>query len=185
MKYSFNSLEYWQVSSIIDWMRFIGLYNKSFPRNERKPIALLKAKQKEGVSDIWCISQNGEFVALVSTVNNDEYILLDYLAVSVNKRCNGIGSEVLKLIRNHYVNKGVFVEIELVLDGVDNYNEKYRRKQFYLRSGMHELNVKAKLFGVDMELLGYDVEMNFNKYRNFLGEKMGEYVYNRVEEIIK
>ena len=57
-----------------------------------------------------------------------------------------------------------------------------RRKQFYLSNGMTEMNVFVKLFGVDMELLGYDCSLTFEEYHDFYRDNYNEWAAEHVKK---
>ena len=169
-----------QVRTPYQWLRFCLLYRRAFPSSERKPIAIIRKKQKEGTTDVWYLERDGKFVGLVATINSPEIILVDYLAIHDACRGNGNGSLALKKLREQYAGKGVFVEIECLYEDADNYEERCRRKQFYLRNGMKEMHTTAKLFGVDMELLGYDCQLSFEEYHEFYRINYGEWAASHI-----
>ena len=72
---------------------------------------ILKMHRK-GASDVWRFTRDGKFAGLIVTIHGDNHILLDYLAVDKPKRGNGIGTEILRLMRQQYSGKGGFLEIE-------------------------------------------------------------------------
>jgi hypothetical protein len=60
--------------------------------------------------------------------------------------------------------------------------ERQRRKKFYLTNGMQVLGVQVTLFGVDMELLGYNTEVNFDEYRGLYFDTYGNLAAKNVLE---
>ena len=48
---------------------------------------------------------------------------------------------------------------------------------------MTELGTAAKLFGVDMELLGYDCSLTFDEYREFYRTNYGEFAAKNIRHI--
>ena len=169
-----------QVKTPYQWLRFCLLYRRAFPSSERKPVSIIRKKQKEGTTDVWYLERDGKFVGLVATINSPEIILVDYLAIHDACRGNGNGSLALKKLREQYAGKGVFVEIECLYEDADNYEERCRRKQFYLRNGMKEMHTTAKLFGVDMELLGYDCQLSYEEYHEFYRTNYGEWAASHI-----
>ena len=169
-----------QVTTPVQWLRFCLLYRRAFPRSERKPVSMIRKMQKKGKTDVWYLERGGRFVGLAATINGDGIILVDYLAIHDKCRSNGNGSEALKQLQRQYAGKGVFVEIECLYEGADNYEERCRRKQFYLRNGMTEMHTTAKLFGVDMELLGYDCRLSYEEYREFYRTNYGEWAASHI-----
>ena len=150
-----------------DWLAIHWLYLRAFPTAERKPFSIIRKMYRQGKADVWCILRSGKFAGFAATVNGDDLILLDYLAVSREYRGMGVGSKALALLMEAYSGQGVFVEIESTrCAGV----EQEKRKRFYLAAGMEDLHVEARVFGVDMELLGIRCRLNFEDYQNFYRE---------------
>lgn len=179
-----TEIKYSQAKGFLRWAKIRRLYRKAFPRSERKPLSIIKSMQKSGKSDVWFFEKNGKFVGFAATINGDKIILLDYLAIDVNCRGMGIGSEVLKMLHRQYAGKGVFAEIELADDNAAASDYRRKRKQFYISNGMNELNVYAKVFGVDMELMGWDCRLDFNAYRSFYRDYYSEFAAKNIAEII-
>jgi len=169
-------------TSPLHWMRIYILYRQAFPPYERKPFAIIRSMYKKGNTDIWYFEKNGKFAGLIFTVNREEAILIDYLAVCPARRGERIGSEIITQMRNFYAPKGIFVEIESVFAECDNKDERLRRKEFYLRNGMIPMNVMVVLFGVEMELLGIDCELSFDEYFAFYHDVYGGLADKHVQE---
>ena len=166
-----------------DWLRLQRLYRSAFPRDERKPFAVIRRMFREGKADIWCVLFQGRFVGLSTTVNGSERILIDYFAISEKHRGKGIGKAAMECLLSLYPDKGVFLEIESPdRPGLDQAQRK-KRKEFYLSCGFAELGVRAKVFGVPMELLGIRCQMDFQQYREFYGFHMSPWAADHLEEL--
>lgn len=174
-----------QPTTVLQWLRLYGLYQSAFPANEKKPFSMIRAMQKKGRSDVWYCEQDGKFAGLVITINGPDKILLDYLAVAKSRRGQGVGSKILKKMREEYAGKGVFLEIEIVDETAENFEERRRRKQFYLTNGMTEMQVYVKLFGVDMELLGFDCHLTFEEYHDFYRDNYSEWAAEHVKKMVE
>lgn len=168
---------------MIAWLRLYRLYRTAFPRAERKPFGIIVKMHRHGRSDVWCISKGGCFAGLASTVNGEGLILLDYLAVMPEVRGQGIGSAAMEALQRIYGQRGLFVEIESTLHPGENPEERAKRKQFYLNAGMEDLHTTARVFGVDMELLGSRCSMDFGKYQGFYREYYSAWAAEHIEEI--
>ena len=155
-----------QAQSRRDWCDIKKLYKAAFPFNEKKPFWLIKSKYEKGQADVWVIEKEDTFAGMAITMNGDDLVLLDYFAVCADKRGGGIGGEALKALQEKYSDRRFFLEIESVDKPSSKLPERLRRKKFYLANGMQELGVNVKLFGVDMELLGYNGKVSFEEYRN-------------------
>lgn len=160
-------LQYAAPKGLRQWADVYKLYQKAFPRSEKKPFSVILKKYQEGKTDIWRFTRNGRFAGIIITINGTEHILVDYLAVEEHQRGSGIGSEILPLMRRHYAGKGIFLEIESVYEDCENQAERIRRKHFYEKCGMQSMEVFVWLFGVKMELMGFDCRLTYQQYRDF------------------
>ena len=169
--------------SINDWLRLQRLYVSAFPADERKPFAVIKRMFREGKADVWCVLADSRFVGLATTVNSDNLILIDYFAVSKRLRGRGIGRGAMECLLSVYADRGVFLEIESTeRPGLDR-EQRIKRKEFYCSCGFTDLGVKAKVFGVYMELLGIRCEMDYETYRRFYGFNMSPWAADHLEEV--
>ena len=166
-----------------DWKQIKQLYKSAFPRYERKPLWIVWMKHRKGEADIWVIDQDGEFAGFAITVNELDMVLLDYFAISGDKRNNGLGGKALQLLQEKYADKRFFLEIECEDDSADNAVERVRRKAFYLRNGMSEIGVKANVYTVDMELLGYNCDISFEDYEALYHASYGNMTAGNIVEI--
>ena len=121
-------LQYSAPKGFRQWADIYKLYQKAFPKSEKKPFSMIVRMHRKGASDVWRFTRDGKFAGLIITINGDQFVLLDYLAVEESCRGTGIGSEILQLMRSHYVGKGVFLEIESVYEDCDNKAQRLRRK---------------------------------------------------------
>lgn len=159
-----------EMNTLWQKIRVYRLYRAAFPAHERKPFSMILSMRKKGKTDIWCLEKDGRFVGFATTINGNGIVLIDYLAVSAKQRGRGAGSRALGLLRKQYAGQGVFVEIESVFEVAKDQKERLKRKRFYLKNGMRELRVLADVFGVRMELLGWECEMDFERYQAFYRE---------------
>lgn len=185
------------VKSHKDWRWIKQLYNEAFPANEKKPFWMIKWKHRQKAADVWVLENEGEFSGLAITMNGDDLVLLDYFAISAEKRGQGIGSKALKALQECYKERRLFLEIESVEELSEgqtgqgekpteqeiSHAERARRKKFYLANGMQELGVNVTLFGVDMELLGYDCKISFAEYRGLYYMTYGNWAAKNVIEM--
>lgn len=167
---------------LLHWLHIYNLYRQAFPRYERKPFAIIRSMYKKGQTDIWYFEKDGRFVGIVITVNRDNAVLIDYLAICPNVRGSGIGSAIIAQMQKQYAPRGIFVEIESVFAKCENQEERLRRKDFYIKNGMTPMNVMVVLFGVEMELLGINCKLTFDEYYEFYHDVYGKLADKHVWE---
>jgi len=119
-------------------------------------------------------------VGFAATINGEREILLDYLAVQQSRRGTGIGSAALRKLRERYAGKGLFVEIESPYEPGADQQVRLRRKAFYQSCGMKQIRVMADVFGVNMELLGWDCSLDFDGYKAFYHENYGSWASEHI-----
>ena len=178
-------LTYAKPSGLKQWAQVYKLYQRSFPKSEKKPFSVILRKHRQGRTDIWRFVREGKFAGIVITINGVSHVLIDYLAVDESSRGTGIGSEILPLMRAHYAGKGVFLEIESVYEDCGNKAERLRRKHFYEKCGLESMGVFVWLFGVKMELMGFDCALSFDEYHAFYRDNYGTWAADHISQAEK
>lgn len=174
-------LNYDKPRGLLQWARIYQLYQKAFPASEKKPFAMIVKMHRKGASDVWYFTRNGRFAGLIITINGREQVLLDYLAVEEHQRGTGIGSEILRLMKEQYPDKGVFLEIESVYEPCDNREQRLRRKAFYEKCGMKSMEVFVWLFGVKMELMSFGCRLSYEQYHDFYRENYNQWAADHIK----
>ena len=165
------------------WLRLYRLYVTAFPRTERKPFAVISKLYHSGKNDLWCLECSGKFLVFASMVNGEHNVLLDYFAVEKRLRGNGIGAEALEKLKDKYPQQGFFVEIESQWEPGEDREIRQKRRQFYLRSGMKPMHVMADVFGVKMELLGWNCCLDFKGYHCFYHDSLSPWAAEHVKAL--
>ncbi len=178
-------MKFYKPKSLLEIMKIRLLYREAFPRCERKPFAIIMEMAKKGKTDLWYFEDEDGFAGLCATINGSDTILLDYLAVAKKRRGTGVGTSMLTNLFDHYKDYGVFLEIEALDPMAKNNAERIRRREFYLKTGLVPMGTYAKLFGVDMELLGKNCQLSFDEYRNFYLTNYGKFAYDNIAPIEK
>lgn len=141
------------------------LYIEAFPLTERKSFDSLLKNKDNGHAEILSVeNENNDFLGLAITAQHQDMVLLDYFAISPNQRSSGVGSKVFQLLKQRYADKRFFLEIERTDIVADNQLQRQKRKAFYLKNGMRNMPFLVDLFGVEMEILTHNCELNFDDY---------------------
>ena len=178
-------LQYSAPKGLRQWAEIYKLYQKAFPASEKKPFRMILKMYRKGASDVWRFTREGKFAGLIITINGESHILLDYLAVEASQRGTGIGTEILQMMRSRYTGKGVFLEIESVYEDCANKAQRVRRKHFYEKSGMESMEVFVWLFGVKMELMGFDCHLSYEDYHAFYRDNYNQWAADHIQKAEK
>lgn len=151
-----------------------NLYLQAFPAVERKPWELLLKKQAEGTMELFSLEDEKEtFLGLAIMAYDQDLVLLDYFAVSGERRGQGIGSAAITALQNHFQGKRFVLEIESTKHPSDDLAVRKSRKSFYLRNGLHPMDFDVNLFGVEMEILSNCEALNYEEYLNIYANACG------------
>lgn len=168
-------------ASSLDMPFILDLYQKSFPQEERKPFSLIERKAAMGSMEILVLKEEGKRCGLAITALGQGIVLLDYFAIAPEYQGQGLGSDALFLLRELYVEKQFFLEIEELDDTQPNAQERVRRKSFYLRNGMLETGIHIELFHVRMELLASRPGLRYADCEPLYHELLGAAYRNMVK----
>jgi len=156
------------------------LYESSFPKNEKKSFKLILKKRKQGIMDILYLEEDNKFCGLALTIKYNDIVLLDYFAIRQDLRDKGHGSKALQMIFDYYKGCRLILEMETT-----RYNEpnKLRRKNFYIKNGMVNLDFDINLFGVEMETLCKGCPVSYDEYMEVHSKSFGTWVLKYVKGI--
>ena len=81
--------------------------------------------------------------------------------------------------------KALFVEIESMYEPDRDQPSRIRRKHFYVKNGFVPMNVMADVFGVKMELMGFDCRLSFEEYHAFYRDNYNEWAAGHIQSAEK
>ncbi|WP_213810666.1 GNAT family N-acetyltransferase [Jeotgalicoccus sp. WY2] len=88
-----------------------------------------------------------------------------YLAIDPSQQSKGYGSMVLQHLEEIYQDKRLLLNIEKVDRAADNYEQRFKRKQFYEKNGFLNTNFEIEDKNIVYEIL-------------YLGEDVYEFEYH-------
>lgn len=130
------------------------LYLTAFPKEERAPFFLMKSKAKKGKGEMLSVTDGDIFVGLVYMVCYRDLAYIFYLAIDESLRGKGYGSQVLGAVKQRYKGKRIFLAREQLDKRADNYEQRLKRHQFYLRNGFIDLPCCIKEASVIYDVMG-------------------------------
>lgn len=155
---------------------------RDFPRNERRPLFLVKRLYKKGLYSCY-VSYHGEEIAAYACIlrcKGLNSVLLDYYAVEPQMRGTGIGGGFLQELGKMLDCDGIVMECEMPCKA-ENEQEKTireRRIRFYERNGAELSSYGWYAFKVDYNLLWMPINKELGD-RN-LGEEMCKFYTNYI-----
>ena len=132
------------------WMR------KDFAEDELKPFSMIAEAWEKGVYDCYVLTEQEAILGYACFMRQDNSFLIDYLAVSAEHRGEGLGTLFLRQLAD-WIEGADCIVIEVEDPGAAKEEEdrilRERRLQFYLRNGCRLAGVRARVFGVDYQIL--------------------------------
>lgn len=154
------------------------LYNEAFPKDERIPIWLLKILARKDKAKFYGIYDNEKFVGLVYNIFYKDIVFVFYLAIDKVTRGKGYGTKVLDSIKEKYKNYRIILCIEPVDENSDNYEQRVKRKNFYLKNGFEDSNYTIKERNIIYEMLYYNENVTSQEFQALMKNYFGKVVYS-------
>lgn len=145
-----------------------SLYRSAFPKEERIPFPILMRQAQSDWVHFLLFYDSGLFCGLAYLVLGEHLGALMYLAVDDSLRSRGYGTRILSAIRDYCGDRTVALDIEQVIPGATNYDQRSRRRDFYLRNGFLPSGYGHSLRGVDYEILISDSAFSPGDYAELI-----------------
>jgi GNAT superfamily N-acetyltransferase len=155
------------------------LYNASFPDDERIPWKRIFSMLGE-TRRMYAYYDGDVFAGLSYLFIHREIAYLGYLAVEETLRNQGYGTQILKCILKELSGYKIVIDIEAVIEEADNYEERLKRKNFYLHNGFESTGVGYFFYNVDYELLSANGKVSAQEYLDLILEHWGPIAANAV-----
>lgn len=155
-------------SDFPDMDRLNKLAQDAFPPEEYlAPIKILELSRKTEL-DFWGLYDNDTFIGFCVIVRHRTMVYLFFLAITPENRSKGYGSSILSLLSEIYKSCQFTVDFEMVDNSAFNYNQRIRRKEFYLRNGFKETGLFLTYFGVSYEVLCMNRDFDIQMFKEML-----------------
>jgi len=150
------------------WDKINKLAEEAFPPDEYlSPNELLDMAKSDNFDFLLLLDKN-EFIGFVVTQIYKNMVYLFFLAIDEKYRSKGYGSYAIKALIKTYPNKQQVVDLEMVDENADNFEQRLKRKNFYLKNGYKETNLFLSYLGVDYEVLCMDDDFNADEFKQLM-----------------
>ncbi len=132
-----------------------------FPKAELKPLKYIVQAVNEGIYECLGLYDDETCIGYTFLVKQGGSYLIDYLAIYPDKRNNGAGSKLIRLLKE-YLAKADFAIIEVedpqYAETDEDKDLQTRRLEFYLRNECVDTGLRVRCFGVPFIILGLGKE---------------------------
>lgn len=123
------------------------------------------------------IYDNGKFVGLIYNIFYKDIVFVFYLAIDKETRGQGYGTKVLESIKQKYINHRIILCIEPVDKNSNNYEQRLKRKNFYIKNGFKDANYTIKEKNIIYEMLYYNQNVTLQEFQEMMKKYFGKILY--------
>ena len=142
------------------------LYIESFPENERFPFNVM-IKNESGCYETFAFYNEGSFCGFAILLNSLDISHIIYFATLPELRGKGLGAKALGAIGRIKSERKIIVDIEREIPGCEENEIRRRRKNFYLRNGYSETEVRYRWQDEAYEILVSNGKLSGEDFGNF------------------
>ena len=134
------------------WDRINALAKEAFPPEEYlSPDQLVEMSEDCGM-DFLALSDRDVFIGYMAVLSYENLAYLFFLAIDPSFRSKGYGALAIETMKDLYPEKKHVVDFEMPDRSAQNYVQRQRRRNFYLRNGYRETGQFLTYRGVDYEV---------------------------------
>ena len=149
------------------------IYDSSFPYAERVPFERLIRSIKED-RIMYAYYDDGKLIGISYLFLLDDIAYIGYFCVREDLRNKGYGTQILEMIKEDFSGYRIAIDIEEVKENSDNYEERKRRKDFYLHKGFREAGIFYNFYDVDYEILVYGGAVDRQQWHDVIRRHWGK-----------
>ena len=147
------------------WSEINNLAKESFPPEEYlAPIELVRMSKANNF-DFLLLTDDEQFVGFMVVQTHRNLAYLFFLAIDSSCRSKGYGSYAIEALKEAYPEKKQVVDFEMLDEKADNYEQRKKRRNFYLRNGYKETGLFLSYLGVDYEVFCMDDDFDVEEFK--------------------
>lgn len=153
-----------------DFNEITEIFEEAFPESEKMPVDILLLEAQNDNTEFLSIYDEDKLIGISYVRTRNDLCFVLYLAVNNKYRGNGYGSKILEFIQEKYNDKRIVLNIEELDNTKDNYEQRVKRKNFYIKNGFKDLEYKVDDGKTVYEVLSYNGFVSKEEYSEFLLE---------------
>lgn len=142
------------------------LYEEAFPENERFSFSAM-IKNESGHYETFGFYKDEAFVGFAILLNSGDISHILYIATLPEVRGNGLGAKALGALGRIKNEMKIIVDIERELPDCEENELRRRRKNFYLRNGYEETEIRYRWQEESYEILSLGGKVSREDFGNF------------------
>lgn len=169
------------------WEAVNVLAVEAFPPEEYLAPATLFEMAKAENFDFFALLDGEDFVGFMVVQTHKDLAYLFFLAIDSSRRSRGYGSRTIETLKASYPDKTQVVDFEMLDSTASNYEQRKKRRNFYLRNGYFETGHFLSYLGVNYEIFSMDKNFVLDDFKELMSTLRIEgfnpiYFYNKMSE---
>lgn len=143
-----------------------SLICRAFPKNEQIPMWLLHILAIRKSVEFTAYYNGDLFCGISYAVNNGNLVFVLYLAVNDKIRSKGYGSAIIQYIKQKFSNKVIALNIEPLDTKSDNYAQRVKRFEFYVKNGFVDTHYQISDNSDNYQILATTERLSIKEYKS-------------------
>lgn len=127
--------------------------NEAFPPLEHIDLEEMFRMNEKCDAGVFGFYDGEKLVGFIWAVSNERCVYIFFLAIAEQYRGGGYGTQAIEALFRFYADRQVVLDFEELDPASENYAQRVRRKDFYLRCGFHETGRYTLLGGERFEVV--------------------------------
>jgi len=161
----------------VNFSNVIELYKEAFTTVRRVPSWLLRYMMRKGKPGFSVLYEHDTWIGLLYVTEYKDIVFVHFFAIAQCSRSLGYGSKVINSMKKIYSEKRIVLNIEELEEQQGNYQQRIKRKAFYLKNGFSSSGyvVKEPEERLEMLILGGSISQVEIEamYKNLFGGVLG------------
>lgn len=137
----------------VNYSKVIDLYKEAFPGVQRIPSWILRCIMRKGKAGFNVLYENDSWIGLIYIIECKDIVFVQFFAISESRRSGGYGSKVVDSMKDIYSGNRIVLNIEELDEQSENYPQRVKRKNFYVKNGFSSSGYIVKEPGERLEML--------------------------------
>ena len=160
------------------------LYDEAFPKEEQIPFWILRKASRTSTADLMQVYDDDLLVGFIHLVYFEDVVYLYYFAIEPDERGQGYGSKILQALRRRFSARRIILNIEVVDENCDNYEERKKRKSLS-ENGFREAGYSTREYGVEYEMLYLGGNVSYEEFLALIRKYFGRTLALMVKKNLK
>lgn len=129
------------------------IYMQAFAKEDRMPYWLMLIMAKMKNTDFLSFYDGDTLCGFVYMATSENLTFVMFFAVEETLRSKGYGGNILEKVLERYPKNKIVITIERCDENANNFQQRLKRKEFYLRNGYFETGYLVELGDQKQEII--------------------------------